>query len=54
MVLDAGSTKAAAGRLGIAETTVKHTLLAVRVKVGAVTTTQAVWILRHELEAIAG
>jgi DNA-binding CsgD family transcriptional regulator len=43
--LVAGSEEAAARRLGIAHSTVKHHLANVRSKVGAATTAQLVWIL---------
>jgi len=44
-VLDAGSEKAAAHRLGLSHSTVKHHLANARSKVGAETTAQLVWIL---------
>jgi DNA-binding NarL/FixJ family response regulator len=44
-VLAAGSEKAAAHRLGLSHSTVKHHLASARSKVGAATTTQLVWIL---------
>ena len=49
-VLVAGSEKAAAHRLGLAHSTVKHHHLAnARSKVGATTTAQLVWILAPRL-----
>jgi hypothetical protein len=48
-VLDAGSEKAAAHRLGLSHSTVKHHLANARSKVGAVTTAQLVWILAPRL-----
>ena len=47
-VLVAGSEKAAAHRLGLSHSTVKHHLAA-RSKVGAETTAQLVWILAPRL-----
>lgn len=44
-VLVAGSDKAAAHRVGLSHTTVKHHLANARTKVGAATTAQLVWIL---------
>ena len=44
-VLVAGSEKAAAHRLGLSHSTVKHHLANARSKVGAETTAQLVWIL---------
>ena len=44
-VLVAGSEKAAAHRLGVSHSTVKHHLANARSKVGAETTAQLVWIL---------
>lgn len=53
-VLEAGSEKAAAHRLGLSHSTVKHHLANARTKVGATTTAQLVWILAPRLpEAIA-
>ena len=55
-VLVAGSEKAAAHRLGLAHSTVKHHLANARTKVGAATTAQLVWILAPRLpepEAVA-
>ena len=46
-VLVAGSEKAAAHRLGLSHSTVKHHLANARSKVGAETTAQLVWILRR-------
>ena len=48
-VLVAGSEKAAAHRLGLSYSTVKHHLANARSKVGAVTTAQLVWILAPRL-----
>ncbi len=48
-VLAAGSEKAAALRLGLSHSTVKHHLANARFKVGAVTTAQLVWILAPRL-----
>ena len=48
-VLDAGSEKAAAHRLGLSHSTVKHHLANARSKVGAATTAQLVWILAQRL-----
>jgi hypothetical protein len=48
-VLDAGSEKAAAHRLGLSHSTVKHHLANARSKVGAETTAQLVWILAPRL-----
>ena len=47
-VLAAGSEKAAAHRLGLSHSTVKHHLANARSKVGA-TTAQLVWILAPRL-----
>jgi len=47
--LAAGSEKAAAHRLGLAHSTVKHHLANARSKVGATTTAQLVWILASRL-----
>ena len=44
-VLAAGSEKAAAHRLGLSHSTVKHHLASARSKVGATTTAQLVWML---------
>jgi DNA-binding NarL/FixJ family response regulator len=48
-VLVAGSEKAAAHRLGLSHSTVKHHLANARSKVGATTTAQLVWILAQRL-----
>ena len=48
-VLEAGSEKAAAHRLGLSHSTVKHHLANARTKVGATTTAQLVWILAPRL-----
>jgi len=48
-VLKAGSEKAAAHRLGLSHSTVKHHLANARSKVGAETTAQLVWILGPRL-----
>lgn len=48
-VLDAGSEKAAAHRLGLSHSTVKHHLANARSRVGATTTAQLVWILGPRL-----
>jgi DNA-binding NarL/FixJ family response regulator len=48
-VLEAGSEKAAAHRLGLSRSTVKHHLANARSKVGAETTAQLVWILAPRL-----
>ena len=48
-VLVAGSEKAAAHRLGLSHSTVKHHLASARFKVGATTTAQLVWILARRL-----
>ena len=48
-VLVAGSEKAAAHRLGLSHSTVKHHLANARSKVGAATTAQLVWILASRL-----
>jgi DNA-binding NarL/FixJ family response regulator len=48
-VLVAGSEKAAAHRLGLSHSTVKHHLANARTKVGATTTAQLVWILGPRL-----
>lgn len=45
-VVVSGSEKAAAHRLGLSHSTVKHHLANARSKVGATTTAQLVWILR--------
>ena len=48
-VLVAGSEKAAAHRLGLSHSIVKHHLANARSKVGATTTAQLVWILGRRL-----
>jgi DNA-binding NarL/FixJ family response regulator len=48
-VLDAGSEKAAAHRLGLAHSTVKHHVANARSKLGTATTAQVVWILAPRL-----
>jgi DNA-binding CsgD family transcriptional regulator len=48
-VLVAGSEKAAAHRLGLSHSTVKHHLANARSKVGAANTAQLVWILAERL-----
>ncbi len=48
-VLAAGSEKAAAHRLGLSHSTVKHHMANARFKVGAATTAQLVWILAPRL-----
>ncbi len=48
-VLEAGSEKAAAHRLGLSHSTVKHHLANARSKVGAETAAQLVWILAPRL-----
>jgi DNA-binding NarL/FixJ family response regulator len=48
-VIAAGSEKAAAHRLGLSHSTVKHHLASARSKVGATTTAQLVWILAARL-----
>jgi DNA-binding CsgD family transcriptional regulator len=48
-VLAAGSEKAAAQRLGLSHSTVKHHLANARSKVGAETTAQLVWSLAPRL-----
>jgi DNA-binding NarL/FixJ family response regulator len=53
-VLDAGSEKAAAHRLGLSHSTVKHHLANARSKVGAETTAQLVWILADRLQRREG
>jgi len=44
-LIEAGSEKAAAHRLGLSHSTVKHHLANARSRVGATTTAQLVWIL---------
>jgi DNA-binding NarL/FixJ family response regulator len=53
-VLVAGSEKAAAHRLGLSHSTVKHHLANARSKVGAETTAQLVWILAPRLPGPEG
>jgi transposase len=48
-VLVAGSEKAAAHRLGLSHSTVKHHLARARSEVGTTTTAQLVWILVSRL-----
>jgi DNA-binding CsgD family transcriptional regulator len=48
-VIAAGSEKAAAHRLGLSHSTVKHQLASARSKVGAANTAQLVWILGPRL-----
>jgi DNA-binding CsgD family transcriptional regulator len=48
-VLTAGSEKAAAHCLDLSHSTVKHHLASARVKLGAMTTAQLVWILAERL-----
>jgi len=48
-VIAAGSQKAAAHRLGLSHSTVKHHLAGARSRVGASTTAQLVWILAPRL-----
>jgi DNA-binding CsgD family transcriptional regulator len=48
-VLAAGSEKAAAYRLGLSHSTVKHHLANARAKAGVETTAQLVWILGPRL-----
>ena len=48
-LLETGSEKAAAHRLGVSHSTVKHHLANARSKVGAETTAQLVWILGMRL-----
>ena len=51
--IDAGSHKAAAHRLAIAESTCRQRVSALMGRVGARTAAEAVWRLRTELEAEA-
>ena len=53
-LLDAGSEKAAARRLGVSHSTVKHHLANARSKVGVATTAQLVWILASRLPEAEG
>jgi hypothetical protein len=48
-VVEAGSEKAAAHRLGLSHSTVKHHLASARSKAGVATTAQLVWILAPRL-----
>lgn len=48
-VLATGSEKAAAHRLGLSHSTVKHHLANARSKLGVTTTAQLVWILAERL-----
>ena len=48
-VLEAGSEKGAAHRLGLSHSTVKHHLASARTRVGATTTAQLAWILAGRL-----
>ncbi len=49
VVVVTGSEKAAAHRLGLSHSTVKHHIVNARSKVGAETTAQLVWILAPRL-----
>jgi DNA-binding CsgD family transcriptional regulator len=53
-VLAAASEKAAAHRLGLSHSTVKHHLANARSRVGATTTAQLVWILAPRLPEAEG
>jgi DNA-binding CsgD family transcriptional regulator len=53
-VVAAGSEKAAAHRLGLSHSTVKHHLAKARSKLGAETTAQLVWILAPRLPEAPG
>jgi DNA-binding NarL/FixJ family response regulator len=53
-VLATGSEKAAAHRLGLSHSTVKHHLANARSKVGVATTAQLVWILAPRLPEPGG
>jgi DNA-binding NarL/FixJ family response regulator len=53
-VLETGSEKAAAHRLGLSHSTVKHHLANARSRVGATTTAQLVWILGPRLPGARG
>ena len=46
----AGSHKAAAHQLGIAESTCRQRMSSLLARIGAGNVAQAVWLLRHELE----
>ena len=50
-VIAAGSEKAAAHRLGLSHSTVKHHLASARLRAGVTTTAQLVWILQSRLPA---
>ena len=50
----AGSEKAAAQRLGLSHSTVKHHLASARSKMGVATTAQLVWILAARLPETEG
>ena len=50
-VIAAGSEKAAAHRLGLSHSTVKHHLASARRKAGVTTTAHLVWILQSRLPA---
>ena len=53
-VVAAGSEKAAAHRLGLSHSTVRHHLANARTNVGAGTTAQLVWILAPRLQEPEG
>lgn len=53
-VIAAGSEKAAAHRLGVSHSTVKHHRANARSKVGATTTAQLVWMLAERLPEPGG
>ncbi len=53
-VIAAGSEKAAAHRLGLSHSTVKHHLANARCKVGVKTTAQLVWMLGSRLTESEG
>lgn len=53
-VLVAGSEKAAAHRLGLSHSTVKHPLANARSKLGVATTGQLVWVLASRLPEPSG
>lgn len=53
-VIATGSEMAAAHRLGVSHSTVKHHLAKARSKVGATTTAQLVWILGPRLPGPEG
>ncbi len=48
-VVEAGSEKVTAHRLGLSHSTVKHHLASARSKLGATTTAQLAWILGQRL-----